>query len=417
MANDEPTTSPSFKWWICGLLLLATTLNYMDRQALSQTGPQIKAHFGLSNEQFGLIEGAFNAAFAIGALALGAIVDRGNVRWIYPLVAIAWSMAGFVAGLSTSFVMLLLCRFWLGLFEAGNWPCGIVTIKRVLKPEERTLGNGMFQSGTALGAILTPLVVLACAAVVAAWGAENESISWRLPFWVVGSAGVIWAVIWLLLVKSHHVRPKEAVSARVDSYWSIWKDRRFWVLIVVIVAINSTWRTFGFWLPTFLQEGRGYSKTNTAYISSAFFLFADFGSIAVGAATLRLFRRGYSLPVARMICYAVCASLTTLSVAAVTVPAGWMLIAVLFAMAFGALGLFPIYFALSQEISAKHQGKVTGTLGCINAIYLAVLFPLQGKLIDRFGSFDISLGAAGLVPLLGLAALYFGWRSPTNESK
>jgi ACS family hexuronate transporter-like MFS transporter len=91
------------------------------------------------------------------------------------------------------------------------------------------------------------------------------------------------------------------------------------------------------------------------------------------------------------------------------------LVLALFVVGFGALGLFPIYYAISQEISVRHQGKTTGTLSCLNAAYLAFLFPLTGKLIDRLGSFDVALGAAGLFPLVGLVALAFFWPAAENE--
>ena len=132
---------------MCVLLLLASTLNYMDRQALSRSARPISDYFQLDNERFGWLEGAFNAGFAIGAICVGWMVDRGNVRIIYPVIVVLWSAAGFAAGFAESFLFLLICRFALGLFEAGNVPCGIMTVKRILQPEERSLGNGMFQSG------------------------------------------------------------------------------------------------------------------------------------------------------------------------------------------------------------------------------------------------------------------------------
>src|SRR5215210_6872876 len=97
-----PQSSPYSKWWVCVLLLLATTLNYMDRQALSQTAVRVSDHFQLSNYEFGQLEGAFNAAFAIGALCVGWLVDRGNVRLIYPAIVVLWSLAGFAAGYAWS---------------------------------------------------------------------------------------------------------------------------------------------------------------------------------------------------------------------------------------------------------------------------------------------------------------------------
>src|SRR5215213_276250 len=221
-APAPPSPPSSVKWWVCVLLLLASALNYMDRQALSQTAPRIRAYFEITNKEIGLLEGAFNAAFAVGAILVGWAVDRGNIRLIYPAIVVLWSLAGFAAGFAEAFWFLFVCRFALGLFEAGNVPCGVLTVKRVLPPEERALGNGMYQSGSALGAIITPLVVLLCLTIVERMGSTDPGFAWQLPFRVVGAAGLLWAVAWLLIVKSEHVRgPVGAVHAETDTYWAI----------------------------------------------------------------------------------------------------------------------------------------------------------------------------------------------------
>src|SRR5437762_4470895 len=158
-ATGHPSRGRAWKWWVCGLLLLATMINYMDRLTLNQMAPRIKDELHLRNEQYGEIERAFGIAFAVGILIVGWTADRWNVRWIYPATLLGWSTAGFVTGFSQTFFSLLACRFALGLFESGNWPCALRTTQRLLPRSERTLGNSMLQSGAALGAILTPLIV------------------------------------------------------------------------------------------------------------------------------------------------------------------------------------------------------------------------------------------------------------------
>src|SRR5205814_7554470 len=92
MPHSRP---PSWRWWVCGMLLLATMLNYMDRQALSQSATDIGRELGLSNEDYGRLEQGFGLAFAVGGITLGIVADRVSLRWLYPSVLLAWSAAGF----------------------------------------------------------------------------------------------------------------------------------------------------------------------------------------------------------------------------------------------------------------------------------------------------------------------------------
>src|SRR5262249_52270288 len=140
-ALDAPARRNTWKWAVCGLLLLATMINYMDRLTVNLTAKRIKDELSLTNEQYGDIEFAFGIAFALGAVVAGSLVDRWNVRWVYPAALLGWSAAGFVTGFAQTLAQLMLFRFALGLFEASNWPCALRTTQRILPPRERTMGN------------------------------------------------------------------------------------------------------------------------------------------------------------------------------------------------------------------------------------------------------------------------------------
>ena len=158
--SETPQARPaSWKWWICGLLLLASAINYMDRQTLANAAVRITRQFHLNQEQYGNLELGFGLAFATGSILFGVMADRFAVRWIYPAVLILWSATGFATGLAQSYDGLLVCRTLLGLFEAGHWPCAIKTTQRLLAPEDRTMGNGLLQGGASIGAIVTPQVM------------------------------------------------------------------------------------------------------------------------------------------------------------------------------------------------------------------------------------------------------------------
>src|SRR5262249_10969355 len=147
-------------WGICLLMLLATMLNYMDRQALAQQATEISRDLDLTNKDYSQIESGFGLAFAFGGLVTGLLADRVSPRWLYPGVLIGWSAVGFATGWVTSFRELYFCRVMLGFFESGQWPCALVTAQRLLSRRDRPLGNGILQSGASLGAIATPIVVV-----------------------------------------------------------------------------------------------------------------------------------------------------------------------------------------------------------------------------------------------------------------
>lgn len=407
-----PERSSTWKWLICGLLFLATMINYMDRVTLNQMSKIIKDELHLSAEQYGYIEAAFGIAFALGAILVGLTVDHWNVRWVYPGVLLGWSAAGFMTGYAQGFLDLLLWRFLLGLFGAGNWPCALRATQRILPPQERTLGNSFLQSGAPIGAIITPLVVLA---LVAGEG------TWRGPFFLLGAAGSLWVLLWLPAVRREDLAVPlresstqgPARSAQVPGYQSsifeIYRDRRFWVLVTVVVMINLTWHFFRVWLPLSLRDSHGYSQRQVDYFATAYYAAAFAGSLTAGWASLFLVRHGLAVHWSRVLVFLSCALLTLLSLVTALLPAGPLLLGVLLVIAFGSLGLYPPYYSFSQELTIRHQGKVNGSLACLTWLATAVMHPLVGRWIDQTRDYASVMALAGLAPLVGVGALLFFW--------
>lgn len=406
-----PGRTAVWKWSVCGLLLLATTINYMDRQTLVQLADRILTEFDLNEKDYGRIESAFALAFAFGALLMGWLADRVNVRWLYPAVVLVWSLAGFITGYAQGFTSLLLCRFLLGLAESGNWPCALRTTQRILPPAERTMGNGILQSGAALGAILTPLVVIA---------AVRWTDSWRFPFLIIGAIGLSWVLLWLITVRTDDLALQPQLgdlSPTAEPFrWPDWSvTRRFLALVVLVVAINSAWHFFRAWLPLFLQRQHGYNLEQTSYFTAAYYLATDLGSLSAGFATLWLARRGFSVHRSRVLVFLACALLTSLSVVAATLPPGPLLLGLLLVVGFGALGLFPNYYSFSQELTVRHQGKVTGALGCCCWLVMAGLHELVGEQVQRTRSYSVGVALAGLAPIVGFVAFLALWGPATQN--
>lgn len=415
--NPSPAQPPvqnasPWRWWVCILLFLATTLNYMDRVSLNQMAVRIQTALDLDNQEYSRLESGFSFAFAVGAFLTGIVVDRVSVRWVYPLVVLGWSAAGVLTGYSTEFWSLLACRIMLGLFEAGNWPCGIRTTRAVLRPEERSFGNSLFQSGTALGAIVTPFLIFYLLQMADEETGGPSADSWKLPFRLIGIIGVGWVALWFLTVPSRMLtgRSEPPATPGKGRYRDIFVDRRFWALLIMVVVINIAWHTYRTWLPKYLQEKRGYDERGMASLMTWFYLIADAGSWTVGLATLVFIRRGYGGHTTRLMAFATCSLLALVGLLVPFVSNGWLLPLTVIVFAFASLGLFPTYFSMTQEVSARHQGKVTGTLGAGAHLFLSlVAYPIEGWVVKETQSYDVILSAAGAFPLVGFCLMAWLW--------
>jgi ACS family hexuronate transporter-like MFS transporter len=430
MVPEETSLRSPWRWWVCLLLMLATIINYMDRLALNQLALRIKIYFDLSHQQYSILESAFSLAFAGGAVITGILVDRISIRWVYPLMVFGWSLAGVLTGFATHFWMLLACRFALGLFEAGNWPCGIRTTRAVLPPEERSLGNSIFQSGTALGAVITPLTVLALLrsadpeegfrrAVMAITGGTYAAVSpaptdtWKYPFRVIGSLGVVWIVLWFVTVPHRWLHTPRRVlnltAGSSPSFRIVLADRRFWILLALVIGINVAWHGYRAWLPLYLQEQRGYSEVGMSQLTTAYYLVADIGAWTMGGLTLWLCRRRWKVSQARITALGLASAATLATLLIPWLPEGIPLLLGLLLVAFGAMGAFPTYFALTQDLSLQHQGKVSGFLGASAHIALALIYPVEGWIIAGSGSYETVLAAIGLSPALAWLMVWWYW--------
>ena len=199
LAPAEPALRRGqYAWILVGLLWVVAVLNYLDRQALPQMATELKQRYELGDSRYGVVERNFSWAFAAGSVLFGLIADRLGPRLVYPVVLLGWSVAGLATPLMSNpsvtqhvanpddptsgpFRWLLLCRTMLGLFEAGHWPCALLTARQILTTRDRPLGNGLLQSGASIGAVLIPFYVMAV---------RHCGGGWQIVFWTVGAAGL-----------------------------------------------------------------------------------------------------------------------------------------------------------------------------------------------------------------------------------
>lgn len=404
-------------WWVSGLLLLATMINYMDRQTLSNLAVRVQASFGLTEEQYGDFEVVFGLSFAVGALFFGIIADRVSVRILYPSVLVAWSIVGIATGLTTGYRSMLICRGLLGFFEAGHWPCALIVTQSVMTRGNRAMGNSVLQSGASLGAILTPIIIVLMVGKNIA--SSQDQAEWRLPFIVIGGVGLLWAVLWLISIRPGDLVRRDTVqmdASKIPMFWlfEFLRDRRFWALTAMVFCINTSWQLIRAWLPKFLQQGRGYSEEFALYFNSVYYIATDVGCILAGAATLWLVKRGMSVHGGRVAVYAGCALLAALTTVASFLPQGWKLECVLLLVAAGTLGVFPCYYSFTQELSINNLGKLTGVLSFLGWMSSPV-HKYFGRLVDLTKSFDLGIALVGWAPIVGLAVFLLLWPKQREE--
>lgn len=418
-------------WLICIVLLFATLLNYMDRQALAVTLPTLKAEFNLQEDRIGRVEGCFGYAFAFGSLLFGWLADRWGPKFLYPAVLAGWSMAGVATAFAGHPVLndllqsasdrpgtgvyrwLLICRIVLGVCEAGHWPCALLTVRAILLAKHRTLGNGILQSGASIGAIIVPLYVEA---------AERAGQSWQFPFWSIGLAGLCWIPIWFLLVRGHDLRvvktdatasgqgvPADGAAGQQAVQPRVMLVRRLLAAGIVVATLTISWQFLRAWLLLYLQDSQGYSQIAARGLMSGYFIASDVGCILSGLLVAQLARRGMTVTQSRAVGYGIFTLLTACGALVPVAGGGWLMILLLFLTGAGILGLHPFYYSMTQELSSKHMGSLSGMLAAFGWIVSSTFQIRVGDHIKAEQSYDLGLTIVGLGPVLGLIAILLLW--------
>lgn len=414
MSSIAISRSSSWRWWVCGLLLLATTINYVDRQTLSQLKIAVEDNLGLAKQtDYGFIEGAFGLAFAVGSFAFGFLVDRCNVYWVYPSALIVWSIIGALTGFAEGFWSLFVMRVLLGFAVAANWPCALRTTQRILTPKQRPMGNGILQSGAAIGAALFPLVVLVLFD-------KYRPETWRIPFVVVGIVGSLWVILWWGTVRPSDLalpsKDAQAVAGQsvVHELPPNVFRRRFLVLVTLVITINMTWHYLRAWHPSYLQEVRKFEPEQVSVFSTVYYLSTMVGVLSAGYLAMALVGPRLSVHASRRLIFLCMGLLTTLCLAVPYLSHEWTMVGFFLVIGFGALGVFPCYYSFSQDLTTRNQGKVTGSLG---ACCWVAMFGWQvaiGQIVAWTGSYVIPFVISGLAPMFGFTMLLLFW-GPTEE--
>jgi ACS family hexuronate transporter-like MFS transporter len=378
-APDLQTEAASRRrWLVCALLFFATTINYVDRQIFSLCKPLLDVELGWSNEAFGRVNAAFQAAYAIGLLSFGAFVDRKGTKVGYAVSIVLWSLAALGHSLVRGVGGFFAARMALGFGEGGNFPSAIKTVAIWFPRRERALATAIFNSGANVGAIVAPAVV--------PWLALN--FGWRSAFVVAGIAGFAWLAFWLpLYAERPPSEPEPDVAAAQRASWRVLlAHRQTWAFIVAKLLTDPVWWFFLIWLPDFFKKTRGLSIKDSWVHLVTIYGIVTVLSVAGGWLSGHLTRRGWSVTRARKAALATFACTVVPIVAVTRLPAWGAVVLIGVAGASHQAWSANLFTSVSDMFPKRAVASVVGLGGMAGSLG-GILFPIYaGRLLDRFGA-------------------------------
>jgi Sugar phosphate permease len=383
---DQKITN--YRWVICALLFFATTINYIDRQILALIKPILDVELGWTNEEYGIVNSAFQGAYGIGLLFFGWFVDRFGTKIGYAVSIAAWSLAALGHGLVSTVKGFTIARMSLGLGEGGNFPSAIKATALWFPKRERALATSIFNAGTNVGAIAAPALV--------PWVALT--FGWEMAFIGAGVVGFLWLLLWLpfydvperikRLSKAEYdlinSDAEEPAPEKKPSWLDLLKYRQTWSFITAKFITDPVWWFFLIWLPDYFSSTRGlHIKESWVHLVTIYFIITIL-SIVGGWFTGYLNKSGWSITRARktgMLLFAV----LVLPIFAVTSVGDWTAVLII-ALAGSAhqawsANLFTTVSDMFPKYAVASVIGMGGLAGALGGMY----FPIYcGKMLDRF---------------------------------
>ena len=398
-----------YRWVICGLLFLAATINYIDRQVIGLLKPTLQQEFGWSEIDYADIVFAFQLAYAMGFVLAGRLMDWIGTKLGYALALLVWSIAAmahaeapaFGAGVavllggvgltySASVAGFIAARFALGLGESGNFPAAIKTVAEWFPKRERAFATGIFNSGTNVGALVTPLIV--------PW--ITYTYGWYWTFVATGAIGLLWLALWWPLYGAPETHPRvsgpELAYIRSDPadpvmripWLSLLKYRQTWAFAVAKFGTDPIWWLYLFWIPDFLSRRHGIDLKSMALPIVVIYLAADVGSIAGGWLSSPLLKRGWTVNRARKTAMLTCALAVVPMAFAARVDHVWAAVALLGLATAAHQGWSANAFTLPSDMFPREAiGSVVGIGGMAGAIGGMLIAKVTGYVLETTGSY------------------------------
>lgn len=401
----SPFRVPQLRWVICGILFFAAVINYVDRGTISILSHHVQKTFHMSESDYGWIIFSFQISYGIMFLIFGRLIDRLGTRWGFALAMTWWSFAAMGQSLARGVASFAAASGLLAMGEAGSFPGSLKAVAEWFPKRERALATGVFNCGTAMGAVLTYPVV---GWLFLRWG-------WQFAFVATGAMGLIVVPVWLLVYRQPRQHPwlktEELQHIETDHgdadpvsrpipWAKILSYRQAWTYTLAKGLTDPVWWFYVFWLPKYLIEARHFSVHSLQLFGYVPFLAAVPGSLAGGWLSGYLLRTGRSVTFARKISLLAFALFMPFASLAVISSKPWMALMFISMGTAGHQGWSANLFTLPSDMFPKREvASVVGMGGAAGAFGGAALAWVAGHVLQHHTYLPLFIMAGVMHPL------------------
>jgi len=399
------------RWYICGLLFLATTINYIDRQVLGILAPDLQREIGWTELDYGRIVIAFQLSYAVMMLVSGRILDKIGTKLGFAIAITWWSLAAMGHALARSAFGFGTARFMLGVGEAANFPASIKTIAEWFPKSERALATGIFNAGTNVGAVVAPIMV---PLIAAKWG-------WQGAFIATGAIGFLWLFAWWALYHRPEAHPwltvkeREFIRDGVEEpimektpLMRLLSYRQLWAFSLGKMMTDPIWWFYLFWLPKFLASEHGIRGTALIPYLTTVYVIADVGSVGGGYISSALIKRGWTINRARKTTMAIFAAIIPSVIIASQTRSAWLAVTLIGIAAASHQGWSANIFTIASDMFPRRAiGTVVGFGGFAGGVGGILVAEFAGQVLQRDPRFYLPMFiVAGTIYLVALLVIH-----------
>jgi len=408
------------RWIVVALLFFATTINYIDRQVIGLLKPTLEVEFGWSEKDYANIVMAFTAAYALGLLVFGRIIDKIGTKMGFSISIVFWSIAACLHGVVKTTFGFGVARAALGLGESGNFPAAIKTVAEWFPKKERALATGIFNSGANIGAVFAPILV---PTILALYG-------WQEAFIITGAIGFVWLIFWLYYyeIPTRHKKVTEAELAHIHSdneedtsnekpitWGTLFRVRQTYVFIIGKLLTDPIWWFFLFWLPSYFSTSFNLDLKKPGWPLVIIYMATSIGSIGGGYLSSYFIQKGWPVYKARktaMFIFALCV-LPIMSAKYATNM--WVAVALISLAAAAHQAWSANIFTVASDMFPKKAissvvgiGGMAGSVGgVLFPIFVGYILETYRQLGDSTAGYNIIFFVCGLMYMLAWAIMHF----------